>query len=67
MTSHDAMIQTMSHLYAFSKKRAKLVLFSHIHKHLCKKVANFCYFIAYLLISNGKEPISSPSTKKSAL
>ena len=32
MTSHDAVIQTMSHLAAFSKKRAKLLLFYDIRK-----------------------------------
>ena len=32
MTSHDAMIQTMSHLYAFSKKRAKVLLFFEMTK-----------------------------------
>ena len=41
MTSHDALIQTISHLYDFLKKRAKVLLFSHIHKHLCKKVLIF--------------------------
>ena len=41
MTSHDAMIQTMSHLPAFSKAAAKVLLFLHIHKHLCKKVLFF--------------------------
>ena len=56
------------HIYLlFSKKRAKLVLFLHIHKYLCKKVHFYANFVGYWLISKGKEPMSSPSTKKSAV
>ena len=54
MTSHDAMIQTMSHLYAFSKKRAKLVLFLHIHKYLCEKVQFLAVFVRLLTDFKGE-------------
>ena len=67
MTSHDATIQTMSHLSAFLKKACKISAFLHIHKYLCKKVHFYANFVGYWLISNGKEPMSSPSTKKSAV
>ena len=38
MTSHDAMIQTMSHLFAFSKKRAKLRKKNNVRKFFYKKM-----------------------------
>ena len=44
MTSHDAMIQTMSHLSAFSKAAAKVQLFFYLTKYFdlfCKLFVNF--------------------------
>ena len=67
MTTHDAMIQTMSHLSAFFKSGCKSTAFFAHTQTFVQKSAIFCYFTVYFLISNGKEPISSPSTKKSAL
>ena len=64
MTSHDVIIQTMSHLYAFLKKRAKLLLFSDIRKFFNK---NLRFYSIYCFIWKGNDPINSPSTKKSAL
>ena len=43
---------------------AKVLLFSDIRKFFPQKLA---FFIDYWWIWKGKEPISSPSTKKSAL
>ena len=67
MTSHDAMIQTMSHLPAFFKSGCKGTAFFVHTQTFVQKSAIFRYFTVYFLISNGKLPISSPSTKKSAL
>ena len=39
----------------------------HDTEYLCKKVHFYANFVGYWLISNGKEPMSSPSTKKSAV
>ena len=43
MTSHDAMIQTMSHLSAFIKATAKLLLFFELTKF-------FLPFLVYVQI-----------------
>ncbi len=67
MTSHDAMIETMSHLSAFFKSGCKITAFFAHTQTFVQKSANFSYFAIYFFISNGNEPISSPPTKKSAL
>ena len=41
MTSHDAMIQTMSHLSAFVKATAKLLLFFELTKFFHEKSTFF--------------------------
>ena len=52
MTSHDFVIETMSHLVAFTKSGAKLVHFSDIHKKISKKNA-FCDQRRIFSIQNG--------------